>query len=189
MAGTHRGTSPASRRSTTRIVAALFAGSAVIFTVAVVQDGTLFAGGDGTVVGPPSNETAPGPSPETAATPQDSGLRPQRDDEQPVVALRSEGTATGPSPTGAWAREAPAVPGAAADEAVQWTPGVSPGWKTSLPAALTRQEPAQMEPAQMEPAPAAQHPPTADGAEQPDNGVVDDLLGSFGAGAEVRIRI
>lgn len=177
MTGAHRAVSPDSRRPTTRILVALFMGSAVVFTAAVVQGRALFAGGDGAGAGPRSEETAPWPSPETAATPQDGALRTAGDDGLPVIALQSEGTAAGPSPRRIGAGEASTAPDAAVDQPARWAPGTPPDWEASVREALARQAPAPAAPT-----PAAQHPPASDGADEPDNSVVGDLLDHLGTG-------
>ncbi|MGH3932350.1 MAG: hypothetical protein ACRDTF_20520 [Pseudonocardiaceae bacterium] len=164
-----------------RILAALCAGSAVMFAVAVVQDGPQFAGGGGVVAGPGSDGTATRRSPETAAPPQDGALGPARDEVLPVVAvqsdLASEGTAARPSPTRTGDHDVPAV--SDADQSVRRAPSTPPEWETALREALPHQAPAPAEPA---PTAATQNPPSSDDADQSDSGVVEEVLGHLGAG-------
>lgn len=175
MGGAHRAASSAARRSTAHILAALFAGSAVMFAVAVMQVGAPFTGGG--VAGPPSGGIATRPSPETAAAPRDGALGTAGDGEaRPVMAVQSEGT--GPSPMRAETHEVRSLQDMAAGRTLQWTPGATPGWETSLREALAQQAGAPAGPA---PASTTQHPPAPEGVDQPDNGLVGDLLGHLGA--------
>lgn len=148
-----------------------------MFTAAVVQS-TLLGSGDGVVAGPQPDGIATMPSPETAAAPQDGALHTAGGDPLPAIALQSEETNTAPSPTRPSARWVPATSDTGAEQPVQW-PGAPAEWETSLREALAQQAPAPAEPA---PTTSAQPPPAAGDADQPDGGVVEDVLGHLGAG-------
>lgn len=179
MTGVHRSPSPASRRPMARILAALCAGSAVMFAAAVVQGGALFVGEDEIVAGPQSDGIVDRSSPETAVTPQDGALRAAGDDARPVIVWQSDEAGTGPSPARDITRPMLATAATTADQPAQW-PDTPPEWDESLREALVQQAPAPAEPP---PTTAAQPPPAADDVDQSEDGVIVNVLGSIGAGS------
>lgn len=193
MAGTHRSVSSFSWRPTSRILGALFAGSAVMFTAVALQDGSpVTAGsGPGAVSGPRYEEevTAPVPSPGSATVPQlgspgtaADGVAP------PVTTPGSAEIATRPSPAriDIPAQEIPPVPGAPADRTPGWGPDatrqdrdISSG-EVMVQPAPARTGPVPVLPSHDQSNTGGATAPAGGGGDN-DNGVVKGLLGLLGS--------
>ncbi|MGH3914852.1 MAG: hypothetical protein ACRDTC_15805 [Pseudonocardiaceae bacterium] len=184
MAGAHRSASPPAGRPAARILGALFAGSAVMFAVAAVPNGSPAApeGGAEVIAGPRPGESFILPSPETMVASQGGAPSTAGDDAEPVIAVQSDWTATRPSPTRVETPEVAAVPDAPTGRSGRRAPGTTTDWETALRQALAQQASTQAAPAPQPSVPAAQNPPSAGEDDRSDNGVIEDLLGHLGAG-------
>lgn len=192
MAATYRSISPLSWRPTSRVLGALFAGSAVMFTVAAMQDGPLLGMGDvaGSVVEPLPGGTVTGSSPLPVSTSRDGSALSSGGESIPGTVVLLEGTSADLSPARSAARGASVAPDVSGSQGqhAPWATGATPDWEmpewnASVWDARLHELAAQQGSEQAAPAPApvssAQNRPTADSTDQPNGGVLRDLLNSL----------
>jgi hypothetical protein len=178
MAATSRFVSPLSWRPASRVLAAAFAGSAVMFGAAVMQDRAPLPAG--TVAGPLPGATAtPPPSPRPAAPPQGSAVPAAAGAGAPGAAPRADVTAVPPSPASPGTPEVRTAPDAAGSRIAPWTPGALPDWEARLRALMERRTATRSAPA---PAVPAQEPPAPGDTGRPGGGPLGELLDALGAG-------
>ena len=182
MAGAHRSVSASSCWPASRILSTLFAGSAVMFAVVTVQDGSRYVAEKetGPVVRPLPAGTAPQPSREIVAPPPGGPSPLGQSEVPPSIAPQSGWTVPTWTPPRVGVREVPAAPDLPADQTARSTSGDTPGWETSLRETLVPRPSART--ASAPPAAATQNPTPADDTDQPANSLIEDLLGRLGAG-------